>query len=113
MNLNQLLLGSMLGDGSITKRGAGKHCRFSLAHSAKQKDYIQHKHEIFKSYGLANKLSFNTIRNKRYKDGKFHEYRFKTKGAPIFSRYRELFYPEGKKIIPDIISNLDERGLAI
>lgn len=113
MRIDQLLLGSMLGDGCISTKGLSKHHRFSLAHSEKQLEYITFKHEIFKQYKLDNKLSYYIIKNERYKNGEFREFRFKTKGHKIFDKYRMLFYPEGKKIVPDRINKLEAEGLAI
>lgn len=113
MDIQQLLLGSMLGDGCIPKKDASKHHRFSLAHCEKQLEYITFKHEIFKAYGLDAKLSCRIIKNPRYKNGEFREFRFKTKGHKIFDKYRQLFYPEGKKTIPDRIYKLNAQGLAI
>lgn len=114
MKFEQLMLGSMLGDGCISKKDKlAKRCRFSLAHSEKQLEYITYKHEIFNTYKLANILAYNVIKNPRYKNGEFREFRFRTKGHKVFDLYRQLFYPSGTKIIPNRIDRLTAEGLAI
>jgi hypothetical protein len=60
----EFMLGSLLGDGCITKDN-----RFSLAHCIKQKEYIEYKYEFIKSYELNGKLSYNKIFHERYKNG--------------------------------------------
>lgn len=114
MKIEQFLMGGLLGDSCIPKLGKGaKNNRLSIAHSAKQECYIRYKWEILNRYNLAGKLQQNVIKNSRYKEGGFTEFRFKSKSSYIFNLYRELFYPEGYKIVPDCISELDAEGLAI
>mgnify|MGYP003402951072 CR=1 FL=1 len=114
MKLEQLLLGSMLGDGCIpTKDKAAKHHRFSMAHSLKQECYFHYKYDLLTQYNLTTSYSNRKIENPRYKQGFYEEVRTKTKGNIIFDTYRQLFYPEGKKIIPNEIEKLEDEGLAI
>lgn len=115
MELEQLIIGSMLGDGYLTKISHGaKNSRLSIAHSINQKLYANWKHDILSSYNLGNKLCYNKIINSRYKNGFIEEYRFKSKADPIFTYVRNLFYPDDKKILNlDYISKINELGLAI
>ena len=107
-------MGGLLGDSCIPKLGKGaKNNRLSIAHSEKQECYLRYKHSILESYNLAGKIQNNVIKNSRYSKGYFTEFRMKSKSASIFNEYRELFYPQGKKIIPDCIQELDAEGLAI
>lgn len=88
----QLIYGSLLGDGSIVKGEKDKNCRFSEAHSIKQKEYLLLKHKRLQPYS-----------------GKFIEYprrdggadiKFSTKAHPIFNSFRKMFYNKnGRKII--------------
>lgn len=84
-----------------------------VAHSTKQECYLRYKHDLLKEYSTTGGIRYSKTYNDRYKLGYTEEYRFKTKCDPIFNTYRELFYPDGKKIVPDSISELDELGLAI
>lgn len=113
-DLEQLLIGSYLGDGCFVKiSGAAKNSRFSLAHSLKQKDYFMLKWNIFKKYGLDGKVSENKIFSTRYKDGYFEEIRFKSKTHPIFTLFRNQGYDVSKKLNIDLIQNIDKFALAI
>lgn len=87
----QLIFGSLLGDGSVVKGKEDKNCRFSEAHSIKQKEYLLFKYEKLKPYS-----------------GKFIEYpgkygiecKFSTKAHPSFNLFRKMFYAKnGRKVI--------------
>lgn len=113
--LIQFLMGTLLGDGSIQKFDPRfLNSNLSIAHGNKQKEYVEWKFNFLKQYSLApNKISHNIIKDSRMKFGEFEEYRFKSLVHPIFTKYRTIFYPNGKKIVPKIITNLTELGLAI
>jgi recombination protein RecA len=114
-NLKQFIIGSMLGDGTITKvSGLSKHSRFSVAHKSLHKEYIEFKFNFLAKYNLSSsKISEYKIFNERYKEGFYEEVRFKSSANPYFSVYRELFYPEDVKIIPSLLESLNSFGLAI
>jgi len=87
----QLIFGSLLGDGSIVKGKSDKNCRFSEAHSIKQKEYLLFKCEKLKPYS-----------------GKFIEYpgkygmecKFSSKNHSCFNVFKKMFYSKsGKKVI--------------
>lgn len=87
----QLIYGSLLGDGSIVKGKEDKNCRFSEAHSIKQKEYLLFKYKKLKPYS-----------------GKFIKYpgkygmecKFSTKAHPCFNTFRKMFYDKnGRKFI--------------
>ena len=111
--LNQLLIGSLLGDGCIKKTDRPTHNNcFSLAHGHKQGAYCEYKYNIFKDYNLVNKLSCNISYNPRYKNP-LREVRFRTKCHPIFNWLRKEWYPNEIKIVPKLVSDIDAFGLAI
>jgi len=88
----QLLLGSLLGDGSIVRGKEDKNCRFSETHSIKQKDYLLFKYEKLKPFS-GKFISY------RRKDGG-RDVKFSTKAHPIFNSFRKMFYDkDGEKII--------------
>lgn len=113
--IEQLIIGSMLGDGYLCKiSGNAKNSRLSIAHSPKQKEYCEFKFNILKEVDLATKISYSKIYNNRYKNGYIEEYRFKSRSNSIFTEYRTKFYPNGKKVLDfDIINNINELGLCI
>ena len=78
-DLKQLIISSILGDGSFTKiTPPAKNSRLSIAHCIGQYDLIKFKWDILNKYNLAGKLSKNKIINSRYKKGYIEEYRFKS-----------------------------------
>jgi len=113
--LEQLLIGSILGDGSFMKQEKPEHnSRLSIAHSAKQAEYAIWKYKLLDSYGLAGKIRKNIIVSDRYKNGFITEYRFKSKAHLLFTSYRKMFYPCGiKTIVYENIKCLGDLGLAI
>lgn len=65
----QVLIGSLLGDGNLTKRKGNKRGTiFSVSHCLKQKEYIEFKHDILKRTSSPITLyTFNDNRfNKQY-----------------------------------------------
>lgn len=88
----QLIFGSLLGDGSIAKGREDKNCRFSEAHSVKQKRYLLFKYKKLQPY------SGKFIKYPR-KDGG-SDVKFSTKAHSVFNSFREMFYnKDGRKII--------------
>ena len=67
-DLKQLLIGSLLGDGSFCS--IGKHAKnmyLSIAHSMKQEEYLKFKVSILNRYGLASNILYSVTKNSRYK----------------------------------------------
>ena len=114
-DFKQFIYGSMLGDGTLTPiRGYSKTSRIRFSHGASQYFYAEHKHNFIKKYGIGSKK----VRVSVYKDNRF-ENRYYTHNTvesvvhPIFTKYREDFYPQNVKIIPQYVyENLDWRGVA-
>ena len=115
-NLKQFVIGSLLGDGciSITQKDHYNNC-ISFGHSLKQYDYLIWKSEFLKRYNLSSgKITTSTQVSNRYKLGFCTSYYFKSKRHPVFSEYRDVFYLNGKKILPvDLIKQMDAFALAI
>ena len=88
----QLIYGSLLGDGSIVKGKEDKNCRFSEAHSIKQKDYLLFKYRKLQPY------SGKFIEYPRKDGGK--DVKFSTNAHSSFNAFRKMFYNKnGQKII--------------
>lgn len=114
-DLIQLCIASLIGDGSFTKPYKNtQSSKLSIAHCIDQKELIEYKHTVLKSYNLEGKLVRNKIINNRYKKGYIEEYRFKSKAHPIFYHLRERYYEDGHKIIDkEYVKLLDPLGIAI
>ena len=68
--LQQLLIGSLLGDGSFVSNGGHtKNCYLSIAHCIKQKEYLEFKTNILKEYNLAAPIRYIITKNNRYIKG--------------------------------------------
>jgi superfamily II DNA or RNA helicase len=98
----QIILGSYLGDGSITKHG--KRVRLRVNHSIKQSSYCE-----FKAKMLDSKIKFYKNNGFTKNNGlEIDAVRFCTK--TFFSK---LSFSEKKKINQDIINNMDWMAIAI
>ncbi len=86
-----ILIGCILGDAYITKRG-----QIQIEHSASQLDYIQWKYKMLQSisYGPPTKIVRIDKRNNKMTIA----YRFWTR--QFFRSWRERFYANDRKIIP-------------
>ena len=96
----QILLGSLLGDGHISNIQKNKCYYYGEEHGIKQKDYLLWKN----SY-----LKFNFFKSQdKNKSGQMN------KANLVFKTYRDLFYPNGKKIVTrEILDKLEPLGLAV
>lgn len=102
-----ILVGGLLGDFSLRK--IGKFSR--LVFEQKNKDYLFHLYDIFKDFvrtppkeRFQKRLESSEIKSTWY---------FSTISHPELQVYYEMFYPNGKKIIPKDLENyLSDRGLA-
>jgi len=115
IKLEQFIRGSLLGDGCIPKIDEkGRNYRMTFGHGLKQICYLNWKHQFLNEFDLAGKIVKRTAISNRYKNGFCISLHFKSITHPIFTKFRKMYYPEGKKILnkEDVIL-LDEQGLAI
>ncbi len=104
---HDLIIGSLMGDASIRQRE--KNSCFRVAHSLKQKEYIQFKKDILNQFKTSE---FKEVKRK-IKDRFVHVIDFATKTHPVFNYYRNLFYQNRRKVITgDILNQLTARSLA-
>lgn len=114
-NANQIIIGSLLGDGSIVRKST--NCIFTINHSLVQKDYLLYKKELLEKEGLCIKhkeLQHNygnsVINGRLIKDN--GQIRLYTQQNVAFNKYRDEWY-NPKKEVPDSIYELNALGLAI
>lgn len=67
--------------------------------------YILHLYDLFKDFSPSVPRRSDLLRDKR-SDRVYTNIRFETYSLPCFNYYYELFYPQGKKIIPLNIGEL-------
>ncbi len=99
----EILIGSLLGDAYITKRG-----QIQFEQSDKQKEYLFWKHQELKSISYKNISKVERL-DKRFTKT-YTSYRFWTR--QYFLSWREKFYFKNKKIVPKDIQ-LTPLALAI
>jgi hypothetical protein len=100
-----IILGSVLGDGHLRRVKNRANAFLEINHSSKQKEYVDWKYVELES--LVNSSP------RLYKNGRDRTaYRFTTRQHPELTAMMDLFYQDGKKIIPDNLI-LDEIALAV
>lgn len=83
--------GELLGDGSINQRSIYSAC---YSHGSKHEKYLEWLIEKFQSWGI------ECMRIRKRECENYTGYYFATHDYPTFLKFRERFYPDGKKIIP-------------
>lgn len=93
-----VLLGTLLGDGSLKHRG--NFYRLHVKHALNQISLVSYKRKIFSNItNMPTRVFSQKVKNKSYN---FCE--FVTLTHPEFSKYRKIFYRGGKKIVPKILT---------
>ncbi len=103
----QMVIGSVLGDGTITTHGA-----YSCSHSIKQKKYFDYKRQVL--YNLHSNCTQKYTHSYAWLKNETESVHFTTGCNKYLYKLREVFYPEGKKVFPYdyIVDNMTEEGLA-
>ena len=99
-----VLVGSLLGDGTLRRQGNKLNALFEVNHAFKFREYVDWKWQHFHQHVL-------TPPKPRAGNGKRVAYRFTTRSLPVFTNYHR-FYDNGKKRVPPEIE-LDPLSLAV
>ena len=107
-----VLIGSILGDGTLQLGERGANANFKSEHGLVQKEYVYWKYNIFKPWVFTEpKISY------RYKESRERyakSYWFRTVRHPTLTEFHKRFYENGKKMIPkDIAGDIDALALAV
>ena len=103
----QVLIGTLLGDGCLAKKG--RNCRLHVKHSIGQLPFVEWKREMFKDI---TSMNINVFEQEVV--GKNYGFcQFATKTHPFFTEYRDIFYEDGRKRIPSNIQELLSTPLAL
>jgi len=107
-----VLIGSLLGDGTLRLGEGAINVNFKVEHGLAQKDYVFWKYNIFQPWVFTEpKISY------RYKESRERyakSWWFRTVRHPILTDFRKRFYENGKKIIPfDIVKDLNNLAMAV
>ena len=104
----ELIIGSLLGDGTMRLGKNAQNVNFKVEHGLMQKEYVMWKYQILKPFVFTEpKISHRFDENgEKYEKSWW----FRTIRHPLFTEiYREFYkgdgYRNGKKIIPEILRN--------
>jgi hypothetical protein len=111
--IQSIIIGSILGDGCLEKtKTENRNSRLTLGHSEKQKEYLEWKVNILKEFGLSTgSITKCVAKSNRYKSGQCISYHTKSRKHSVFTKYRKLFYLNGKKTLD--FSNLHITPMAL
>jgi len=106
--LDSVLVGSLLGDGSLTTDSEGYLPRFSVEHTINSLDYLRWKFSVLKPFTRSH--IYTRSARKHVICGIETECKatcsFKTIGSRYFLPYYHGFYRDGRKVVPENIMNL-------
>jgi LAGLIDADG DNA endonuclease family len=100
-----ILIGSLLGDGTLRRQGNRLNALLEVNHAYKHKAYVDWKWKHFNEYVLSPPKA-------RKGKGTRIAYRFTTRSLPLFTAYYEWLYINGRKCIPNDLK-LDPLSLAV
>jgi hypothetical protein len=99
----EVLIGTLLGDGYLEKNEYGKNYRLKIQHTAKERKYVWWKLKAFKEWILSSPKF----------QKKTNSWRFRTISHPVFTQFHQLFYRNGKKILPKEIDKFLRNPLTL
>lgn len=107
-----VLVGSLLGDGTLRIGDRAFNANFKVEQGLRQKDYVFWKYRVFKKWVITPpKISYryNNIGLPYAKS-----WWFRTLRHPEMTKFRKVFYPGGSKAVPANLADwLDELALAV
>jgi hypothetical protein len=100
-----ILVGLILGDLNVRKVKGGVNAKLKFEQGTVHEDYLLHLYDLFKNYCTAPPKT--TSRAPDTRTGKVYSaISFDSYSLPCFNELYDLFYPDGKKIIPTMIGAL-------
>jgi ubiquinol-cytochrome c reductase cytochrome b subunit len=101
LDILSIIIGSLLGDGTMEKDGNGS--RFAFYQAKKNGEYLLWLHKIISSLGYC-KENIPLIQTRKGLDGSLrYIFRFRTYTYSSFNWIYDEFYPKGRKIVPSLI----------
>ena len=105
-----VLVGTVLGDAYLQKTGM-RNARLRLEHGEKQKDYLKWKTSFFPRLFQGKPHHIERIHPKTMR--KYGYWRHQSSATPVFGKWREIFYGNGKKRIPHSLADILCEPLAL
>nr|YP_007476113.1 hypothetical protein H915_mgp33 [Cantharellus cibarius]AGE93534.1 hypothetical protein [Cantharellus cibarius] len=112
--LDEIIIGSMLGDLSAEKRNDNSNTRLQFKQTTLNEPYINHLYSLFKNYCGSKPKIMSKFDSRPDKMKEYSSIKFQTLSLPCFNKYRNIFYnSDGIKIIPYKLEEyLTIRGLS-
>lgn len=114
VEVREMLIGILLGDGHISRRSSTSNSRFLYAQTAvEHKEYFNYVYSFFTPFCVKDYIpQSKLVRDNRTKKT-YSSISLTTMQLPCFNVYKDLFYNLNVKIVPDNIHELlTPRGLA-
>ena len=96
----EILVGLLLGDGCLESTKNSQVARLKVDQSLKQSEFVQWLYETFKDFVHTPPKLKQRIRD----DKRYSELVFNTLTHSSFKSFYDLFYPKGKKVVPESIN---------
>lgn len=96
-----IIIGIILGDGTLSIPKGTKNSCLSTIHGEAQKEYSIH--IAIKLRRLHSRLHFSKSKVDLRTNKRYNNYSVRLKSDKLFTNLYYMFYPEGKKVIPDFI----------
>jgi hypothetical protein len=103
--LADILIGLCLGDLCIEKLKTSINARLRFLQSINHTDYLEHLWDKFQDYSRQEPKIINRKANK-ITGKEYSSIYFTTFSLPCFNKYYDLFYQDGRKIVPQKIGEL-------
>lgn len=97
-----IIVGLLLGDGHLETLNQGRTYRLRIEHSFNQKEYVDWLFGKFSAFTLSGPHT----KRQMVKGKEYSKCYFTTIGTGKLRYYGKLFYPHGKKQVPEIIDKL-------
>lgn len=108
----EILIGLMLGDGHLEQSSSTPRARLKVEQRENAKEYVEWLYDNFQEW--VHKEIRTRVKYLKTTAKSYRYYEFTTYAHEEYLSYRQLFYPDGKKIVPDTIEQLlTPLGLAI
>ncbi len=95
----EVLIGSLLGDGHLEKHKNGKNASLKIGRATSDRAYLEWQAIVFKNYltpsGIIDRKIFDKRTKKVYKNS-----RLSTSCSPVFTIFHSKWYKEKTKIVP-------------
>jgi hypothetical protein len=104
-DLKSILIGLSLGDLYVNKQKRSANVRLCFEQGTVHESYLSHLYDLFQSYCMQVPKVYTRLPDKR--TGQIYSrISFQTAALPCFNELYNLFYPDGKKIVPSDIGDL-------